>query len=75
MTLLSQQALDNWFPTVVRYLGLALMLFLVVGSVIGRVDFPAGFVAATGMILYKSVVQAAAKQPDDNEDDRWSHLP
>ncbi len=53
-----QRTLDDFFPTVVRYAGLVLMVVLVVGSVLGSIDFPAGFVAATGMILYKTVRSA-----------------
>ena len=49
--------LDEAFPTLVRYTGLALTVGLVVAGLAGyglSVIAP-GFVAATGMILFKTV--------------------
>ena len=54
------QHLDDAFPTVVRYTGLALTLVLVGFSLAGYyLQAAPGFVAAGGMILYKTVREAA----------------
>lgn len=79
----TQQRLDEWFPTLVRYLGLLLLIVLILASVfLGVNDYPGAYAAAAGMILYKTVdrarraLQAEAAQPDDEMDaERWSHLP
>jgi hypothetical protein len=79
----TQQRLDEWFPTLVRYLGLLLLIVLVLAEVFfGISDYPGAYAAAAGMILYKSVDRARkalaqeAAQPDDEMDgERWSHLP
>lgn len=63
MRMLSQKKLDEIFPTVVRYLGVVLTIVLIVASLFGNNSYAAGFVAAAGMILYKTVAQAAR----DNE--------
>ena len=55
------QQLDEAFPTLVRYTGLVLTVVLVGAGIAGygiNVLAP-GFVAATGMILFKTVKQAA----------------
>lgn len=53
--------LDAAFPTVVRYTGLALTCILVGFSLAGfYLQAAPGFVAAGGMILYKTVRDAAA---------------
>jgi hypothetical protein len=83
--------MDEWFPTVVRYLGLLLTGVLVVANILGHTDYPAAYVAAAGLILYKTVRSAVAEpdepeapaerpvtvEPSDslNKEDRWSHLP
>jgi hypothetical protein len=55
-----QQTFDAWFPTIVRYAGLILTVVLVVFTIRGHgVDLAAGYVAAAGMILYKTVHDAA----------------
>lgn len=64
---LSQHDLDEWFPTLVRYAGFVLLLVLVTASIRGHTDYPSGYIAATGMILYKTVSRAAAAR--DNDDD------
>lgn len=57
--------LDLAFPTLVRYVGLITTLILIGFSLAGYVAETApGFVAAAGMILYKSVYNAS-KPPDD----------
>lgn len=55
-----QRALDDAFPTVVRYVGVVLTVGLVIGSVLGHgLELAAGYVAAGGMIFYKTVRGAA----------------
>ena len=53
--------LDAAFPTLVRYTGLTLTVILIGFSLAGYyVQAAPGFVAAGGMILYKTVRNAAA---------------
>ena len=60
----SQKDLDDALPTLVRYLGLAgTLALLVAGLFIGYVEVGPGFVPTTGMMLYKSVRIAA--QPEE----------
>jgi hypothetical protein len=62
---MKRQKLDDAFPTIVRYTGLVLTVLLVFAGVLGyglSVIAP-GFVAATGMILYKTVKGAAEDGP------------
>lgn len=67
---------DDIFPTLVRYSGLLLTFILVGFCLAGRyVEAAPGFVAAAGMLLYKSVHDAARKPKDDDFDERWTHLP
>ncbi len=55
-----RELLDEAFPTVIRYTGLVLTVVLVVFTIRGRgVDLAAGYVAAAGMILYKTVHNGA----------------
>ena len=57
---MSYKNLDAAFPTIVRYVGLVLMVVLVIASILGYgLELAAGYVAASGMILYKTVKQAA----------------
>ena len=52
--------LDTAFPTIVRYTGLVLSVVLVGFSLAGYyLQAAPGFVAAGGMILYKTVRDAA----------------
>ena len=44
--------LDDWFPTVVRYVGIALLVF---ACVVDRGANPALIPAAMGLILFKTV--------------------
>lgn len=55
----SQKTLDEIFPTVVRYVGVLLTIVLTVAEILGNHDYSAGYVAAAGMILYKTVAGAA----------------
>lgn len=54
-----QKVLDEIFPTIVRYVGVGLMITLVIFSILGSTDYPSAYIAAAGMILYKTVKQAA----------------
>lgn len=61
--------LDESFPIIVRYCGVVLTVVLVIASVLGHgVELAAGYVAAAGMILYKSVKGAATSASSDNND-------
>ena len=59
------QQLDEAFPTLVRYTGLILVVVLVVAGLggYGLTVIAPGFVAATGMILFKTVKGAANNVP------------
>lgn len=70
------QQLDEAFPTLVRYTGLILVIVLVVAGLggYGLTVIAPGFVAATGMILFKTVKGAANHVPP-RTDHNVSHLP
>jgi hypothetical protein len=65
--------LDLAFPTLVRYIGLITTLVLIGFSLAGHIQETApGFVAAAGMILYKTVHEASkdkshSKQEEDDK--------
>lgn len=60
--------LDYAFPTLVRYAGLVTTLVLIGFSLAGyAVQAAPGFVAAGGMILYKTVNDAAKSNNDNGE--------
>lgn len=48
-----RKVLDEWFPTVVRYLGVLILMWEVM---VDRGKNPAMITAAMGMILFKSLV-------------------
>ncbi len=59
----SQKELDTALPTLVRYLGLvATLALLVAGLFVGYVEVAPGFVPTTGMMLYKTVRNAAGSE-------------
>lgn len=60
-----RRQLDAWFPTVVRYLGVGLMVSLVGEAIFRHLEYPSLIVAASGMILYKTVVQAGKNDDED----------
>lgn len=63
-----RQATDEWFPVVVRYTGLLVTLVLIGFSLAGyAVQAAPGFVAATGMLLYKTVRDAAKRADERGE--------
>jgi hypothetical protein len=75
LKLLTRRGLDDLFPTFVRYCGVLLTIALVIASIAGHgVELAAGYVAAAGMVLYKTVREAAQTKPN-GDDERWSHLP
>ncbi len=56
----NRKQLDDAFPTIVRYGGFVLTFVLVFASIFGHgLELAAGYVAAAGMILYKTVREAA----------------
>lgn len=72
MPLFSQRELDDWFPTVVRYLGVLLTVALIGASVVGHNDYPSAYIASAGMILYKSVV-GSRKNGNGNGNGNGNH--
>ncbi len=53
-------AADSAYPTIIRYLGLALAVAYFVGRALG-VELPdSSLIAATGMTLYKNIVHAGS---------------
>lgn len=55
----SRRILDEWFPTIVRYVGVGLTTALTVEAIFFHLEYPSAFIAAAGMILYKTVKKAA----------------
>lgn len=63
------EELDLAFPTLVRYIGLITTLVLIGFSLAGYVTETApGFVAAAGMILYKTVYEASRDRPKKEDE-------
>jgi hypothetical protein len=68
MTQLEGNKYDQMFPTIVRYVGLITTLVLIGFSLDGYIAQTApGFVAAGGMILYKTVHNSAKDIEDADE--------
>lgn len=60
MVRVTRRQLDDAFPTVVRYCGVVLTIILVGATILGNgLELAAGYVAAAGMILYKTVRDAS----------------
>ncbi|MBA2707004.1 MAG: hypothetical protein H0U59_04270 [Gemmatimonadaceae bacterium] len=59
----SRIQLDNALPTVVRYIGLVLTIILTFALVLGHTEVTPGFVPAAGLLLYKTVMNAAEEEP------------
>ena len=55
----SRRQLDDALPTIVRYVGLVLTIVLTVALVLGHTEVTPGFVPAAGLLLYKTVKEAA----------------
>lgn len=78
MPIPKRRSWDAAFPTVVRYCGVVLMIVLVVNAIIGRLEYPALIIAASGMILYKTIHDGGSgrgRSDNGDNEDRWSHLP
>ena len=56
-----RKRLDEWFPTVVRYVGVGLLIY---SGVIDRGANPALIPAAMGMILFKTVYGSGPPDKD-----------
>jgi len=56
--------LDSWLPTLVRYVGLVATVALIIALVLGHTEVVPGFVPAAGLLLYKTV-QDAANGPEE----------
>lgn len=56
-----RRKLDNWFPTVVRYVGVGLLIY---AAVVDKGRNPALIPTAAGLILFKSVYGSG---PPDKE--------
>jgi hypothetical protein len=66
----TRQQMDSSFPTFVRWMGVVVILY---ETFLDKVERPSLVVAATGMILFKSVLNGRGSTSDDDE--KWSHLP
>lgn len=51
-----RRALDVWFPTIVRYAGIVLLIY---AAIIDKGRNPALIPSAAGMILFKNVVEGS----------------
>lgn len=74
----SRRELDDALPTLIRYTGWIASIALLVATMLGHaLEVAPGWPAATGMVLYKTVKNAANGNGDrkDEGDERWSHLP
>ncbi len=59
----SRRQLDDALPTLVRYVGLLLTVVLTFALVLGHTEVTPGFVPAAGLLLYKTVKNAAEEEP------------
>ncbi len=55
----SRRQLDDALPTIVRYAGLVLTIVLTIALVLGHNEEKPGFVPAAGLLLFKTVKDAA----------------
>ncbi len=55
----SRKQFDDALPTIARYVGLVLTVLLTVALVFGHTEVTPGFVPAAGLMLYKTVRDAA----------------
>lgn len=56
---ITQEKLDRWLPTICRYAGLVVTIALIVALALGHTEVVPGFVPAAGLLLYKTVKDAA----------------
>ncbi len=59
----SRRQFDDVLPTIVRYVGLVLTVLLTLALVLGHTEVTPGFVPAGGLLLYKTVKNAAEEEP------------
>ncbi len=59
----SRRQFDDALPTIVRYVGLGLTILLTVALVLGHTEVTPGFVPAAGLLLFKTVKNAAEEEP------------
>ncbi len=59
----SRRQFDDVLPTIVRYVGLVATVVLIIALVLGHTEVIPGFVPATGLLLYKTVKNAAEEEP------------
>ena len=55
----SRKQFDDALPTLVRYVGLVLTILLTLALVLGHTEVTPGFVPAAGLLLFKTVKDAA----------------
>lgn len=55
----TQKDMDRWLPTIARYAGLVMIVGLTAALISGHTEVTPGFVPATGLLLYKTVKDAA----------------
>ncbi len=55
----SRTQFDDALPTIARYVGLVLTVALTIALILGHTEVSPGFVPAAGLMLYKSVKDAA----------------
>ncbi len=60
----SRKQFDDALPTLVRYVGLVLSVVLTVALILGHSEVVAGFVPVAGMLLFRTVKEAAAEPSD-----------
>ncbi len=75
----TRSQLDSALPTLARYTGLLMTVALIVaGFFVGFIEVSPGFVPATGLLLYKSITDAASRSDNENTsyedmsfEDKW----
>ena len=54
-----REALDSWFPTLIRYIGVALIVY---AALVDQGKNPALIPAATGMFFFKTVYGGGGRE-------------
>jgi hypothetical protein len=62
----SRKDWDAAFPTIVRYVGIGIVVFYAVGSSVGLEIPESVLIAATGLILYKAVAEGSKNGGNGN---------
>lgn len=71
----SRKEFDDVLPTLVRYVGLIMTVALTIALILGHTEVSPGFVPSAGMLLYKTVRNAASNGVEEEDNEKWSHLP